>query len=139
MSRADENVETARRALAAFSAGDFEASLATMDPEIEWHLFFRLPDLPLRSVYRGRDEVRAIWNVLAAAWESFGIEIEEILHADDEVIVLRGRFRGRGAESGVEVDRVVYYHLRLADGLLTYIRGFDDEAAARRDAGLDRD
>jgi ketosteroid isomerase-like protein len=136
VSQAERNVEIARDALAAFSSGDFGASLATMHPDVEWHVFIPLPDLP-QSVYRGTNEVRMIWTRLTAAFEVFTAEIEEILHADDERLLFRGRFRARGAESGIEVDRVVYYHFRIADGLLAYIRGFADETTARRDAGLD--
>ncbi len=136
MSEAERNVEIARRALAAFSARDFEAAIATMHPDVEWHLFFRLPDLPAQTVFRGTGEVREIWDRLTTAWESFTIEIEEILHADDEHVVFRGRFSARGVESGVEIDQPVYYHLRMADRLLTYIHGFAEEEPARRDAGL---
>ena len=32
-----ENVEVVRRMLNAFSSGDFEASLAFLDEEVEWH------------------------------------------------------------------------------------------------------
>ena len=49
----------------------------------------------------------------------------------------RVRFRGRGAESGVEVDRTLYYVLELRDGLLTRIRPFDELGAAREAAGLE--
>ena len=136
MSTVERNVEIARDALAAFSSGDFEASLATMHPDVEWHVFIPLPDLT-EPVYRGRDEVRKIWTRLTAAFEVFTVEIEEIIHADDERLLFRGRFRARGAESGIEVDRIVYYHLRMTDGRLAYIRGFADQTAARRDAGLD--
>ena len=43
----------------AWSRGSLDESLAVMDPAIEWHIAFRLPDLPpdLRVV-RGHDEVR---------------------------------------------------------------------------------
>ena len=33
----EQNVETVRRLIDAFNRGDFEASLAFLDEEIEWH------------------------------------------------------------------------------------------------------
>ena len=137
MSQAERNVELVRRGLETFSSGAFEDSLATMHADVEWHLFFQLPDLPPKKVFHGTDEVREVWKRFTAAWESLTIEVEEVLYADDRRVLLRGRFRGRGAESGVEVDRPVYYHFKIADGLLAYIRGFADEESARSDAGLD--
>ena len=133
---AERNVELARHALQAFSSGDFDASLATMHEDVEWHVFIPLPELT-QSVYRGKDEVRMIWTRITAPFDVFRVEIEEVVHADDEHLLLRGRFHARGEGSGIEVDRVVHYHLRITDGLLSYIRGFDDAASARRDAGMD--
>jgi ketosteroid isomerase-like protein len=137
VSRAERNVELVRRGLGAWGAGAFEESLATMHPDVEWHLFFQLPDLPARAVFHGRDQVRELWDRFAGAWEKIVIDVEEILHADEGRVVLRGRFRARGAESGVDVDQLVYYHFKIADGLLVYIRGFPDRESAWRDAGLD--
>jgi ketosteroid isomerase-like protein len=137
VSSPDANIELVRKGVDAFNRGAIDESVADMHPEVEWHLLFRTPDLPIgKSVFRGTDEVREVWATFRSAWETLVVEIEEILHADDEHVVFRARFRGRGAGSGVEVDRLVYYHYRVTDGLLRYTRGFDDEAAAMRDAGV---
>jgi ketosteroid isomerase-like protein len=140
MSARERNLELLQQGLGAFSRGAFDEAMAHMHPEIEWHVTFALPDRPLaKDVYRGRDEVRELWGVFASVWEQLTTELEEVLYADDERIVARARFRGRGAGSGVEVDRLVFYSLRMRDGLLAYVRAFDDEASARRDLGLDDD
>ena len=56
-----ENVATAERGFAAFSRGDWDACLAEVDPEIEWHLTFPLPDLPPdKTVFRGHAAVSGI-------------------------------------------------------------------------------
>jgi ketosteroid isomerase-like protein len=126
-----------RRGLDAFSRGAFDEAVAELHPEIEWHVAFRLPDLPdQRDVCHGLDEVRALWEAFTAAWETLTVELEELLYVDEERLVARTRFRGRGSKSGIEVDRVIYYSYRYRDGLLAYTRGFDDEESARRDAGL---
>ena len=138
MNERQQNMELARRGLSAFSRDDLDGTLATIHPDIEWYVAFRLPDLPMvKDVYRGHDEVRELWQLFRSGWESLQIEIEEFLHADDGRVVLRVRFVGRGAESGIEVDRTLFYAYRMRDGLLVYSRAWDDEASARRDLGLD--
>ena len=130
-------LERTRNALASFSTGNFHAAAADIHPEIEWHVAFRIPDLPAsKEVCRGLDEVRELWHVFTSAWESMAIEIEEVLHADTESQLLRVRFVGRGAGSGIEVDRTLYLVYRFRDGRLSYTRAWEAEADARRELDL---
>jgi len=123
--------------LDAFSRGDLRKSLDSMHPDIEWHVAFRLPDLPLpKDVYRGRDEVEILWQQFRSAWDEMTVVVEEILYVDAECVVARARFRGRGKGSGVEVDRVVFYAFRIQEEQLRYCRAFNDELSARADLGL---
>jgi ketosteroid isomerase-like protein len=138
VSTEERNVQLLQEGFEAFSSGDPRASLDSMHPDIEWHVVFRLPDLPLpKDVYRGRDEVAAVWRQFGSAWEELIVEIEEIRHVDEERVVAKARFRGRGRGSGIEVDRVVFFAFRIRDELLVYSHAFDDEASARADLGLD--
>jgi ketosteroid isomerase-like protein len=133
----ERNVQLLLGGLDAFSRGDLSESLGAMHPEIEWHVAFRLPDLPLpKDVYRGRDEVEALWRQFRSAWDEMTVQVEDVRHVDEERVLARARFRGRGRGSGVEVDRVVFYAFRIRDGLLVYCRAFDDEPSARADLGL---
>jgi len=134
---AERNLQLLRDGLDAFSRGALDESLARMHPEVEWNVVFPLPDRPAsKDVYRGRDEVRELWQEFRSVWDELTIALEEVLHADAERVLARTRFRGRGTGSGVEVDRVVFYVFRIRDGLLVYTRAFDEEVAARRDLGL---
>lgn len=138
MSGRERNVQLLLDGLDAWSRGDLGDSLEKMHPDVEWHVAFRLPDLPLgKDTYRGREEVRALWAQFRSAWDELTIHVEEFLHVDDERVVARARFRGRGAGSGAEVDRVVFYAFRIRDEQLAYCRAFDDEVSARADVGLD--
>jgi ketosteroid isomerase-like protein len=137
VSETERLIERARLSIAAFSAGDFDAAEAYIDPEIEWHVAFRLPDLPAgREVCRGPEEVRELWQVFTSVWGELALEIEEFVHADAEKQLLRVRFVGRGAVSGVEVDRVLFLAYRFRDGKLAYSRSWEDEDEARHDLGL---
>ena len=138
MSATEPNVQLLQEGLDAFSRGDLAESLEMMHPDVEWHVVFRLPDLPLpKDVYRGREEVEALWKQFRSAWDEMTVQLEEVLHVDDERVVARARFRGRGAGSGIEVDRIVFYVFRIRDGMLAYCRAFDDESSARADLALD--
>lgn len=137
MNETERLLERSRNALAAFSAGDFDAAAADIHPEIEWHIAFRLPDLPAsKEICRGLGEVSDVWHAFASAWESLTIGIEDVLHADATSQLLRVRFVGRGAGSGIEVDRVMYLAYRFRDGRLSYSRAWEVEGDARRDLGL---
>lgn len=137
MSLEERNVQLLLDGLDAFSRGDFDEALEAMHPDVEWHVAFRLPDLPLpKEVYRGRDEIEMLWRQFRAAWDELTVRVEEVLYVDEERVVARARFRGRGGGSGVEVDRVVFYAFRVRDELLAYCRAFDDEHSARADLGI---
>ena len=137
MSAEERNVQLLRDGLDAFSRGALSESLDSMHPDVEWHVAFRLPDLPLpKDVYRGREEVEVLWTQFRSAWDELTVGIEEILYVDEERVLARARFHGRGKGSGVEVDRLVFYAFRIEDEQLIYCHAFDDEASARRDLGL---
>ena len=112
--------------------------LALMDPEIEWHLTFRLPDVPPdKTVFRGHEEVRALMTAFRDVWEELEVDLEEVVHDSEGLLVTRVRFHGIGSGSGVEVDRVVYYVQEIGEDMrLVRIQPFDDLAEARRAAGL---
>ena len=132
------NQELARRGLDAFSSGDLEQSLATMDPEVEWHVAFQLPDLPPdTTVVRGHEGVRRLWNAFRSGFEEVTVDLEEVVYDAGDVLIARVRFRARGAGSGIEVDRRLYYLQRIRDERLKLIRPFDTLEEARAAAGLD--
>ena len=95
-----ENVAVALRGFAAFSRGEIDESLDSIHPEIEWHLTFLMPDMPAgKTIYRGRDEVRTVWNAFRSVWEELTIDIEEVLWEGPDVVVAKARFSGRGEGS----------------------------------------
>jgi ketosteroid isomerase-like protein len=134
-----ENVKASKRGFEAFSRGDWDACVAEMDPGIEWHLTFQLPDVPPdKKIFRGQDEVKELFEVFKSAWDELTVEVEEVLHDADGVLVQRVRFQGRGGASGVKVDRIVYYVQDLREAKLLRQRPFDTEAEAFAAAGLER-
>jgi ketosteroid isomerase-like protein len=135
---AQENIALINRGLDAFSRGDFDAAVEDMRPDIEWHVSFRLPDLPLdKTVYRGPDEVQGLWAAFRSAWAKLTVALEEVVDAREDLVVVRTRFVGRGSASGIEVDRTVFYVFEIAAGKLKRLRPFDTEADALAAAGVE--
>jgi ketosteroid isomerase-like protein len=134
------NVELMRNGLEAFSSGDLDRAVAEMSPEIEWHVAFHLPDLPAdKKVFRGREEVRTLFEAFRSVWDELTVEIEEIHYDVAPMFLARVRFRGRGGVSGVEVDRVLYYVAEVENDMLRVLRPFDELEEARAAARLEDD
>jgi ketosteroid isomerase-like protein len=134
---AEENIALIHRGLDAFSRGDFDTGVEDMQPDVEWHVSFRLPDLPLdKAVYHGHDEVRRLWAAFRSGWAELTVSLEEVVAAREDFVVVRTRFVGRGSASGIEVDRTVFYVFEIVAGKLKRLRPFDTEAEAIEAAGL---
>jgi uncharacterized protein len=127
-----ENVEIVRQMLDAFNRGDFGASLAFLDQDIEWH---DPPDVPGAGVHRGPEEVRRWMAGWLAAWESYTAEAEELIDAGDQVVVVHYE-RGRGKGSGVEVEHRVANVFDLREARIVRKRPFPSRSEALEAAGL---
>jgi ketosteroid isomerase-like protein len=134
---ADDNIALIQRGLDAFSRGDFDAGVADMQPDVEWHVAFQLPDLPFdKAVYHGHDEVRRLWTAFRSGWADLTVSLEEVVEAREDFVVVRARFVGRGSASEIEVDRTIFYVFEIAAAKLKRLRPFDTEADALEAAGL---
>src|SRR5829696_8281251 len=110
-----------------------------MQPDVEWHVAFRLPDLPVdKTIYRGPDEVRSLWAAFRSVWDQLTVSLEQVVEAREDLIVVRARFVGRGSGSRIEVDRTLFSVFELADRKLKRLRPFDTEAEALQAAGPKR-
>ncbi len=85
----------------AWSDGDLDALLETLDPEIELLTSGSFPDLA--PVYRGYDGMRNFWDAIRIPWERFQLDVERIVEGQDCAAVAV-HFRVRGKGSGVSTD-----------------------------------
>ena len=92
-----ENVEIVRRDYDAYLSGDFEAALAMIDPEV-----VGMHRGPFRTAMSPADTTE--WSRRCepgrGAWEAFRIDVDEIIDAGDQVLVVEQQ-SGRGKGSGV--------------------------------------
>lgn len=119
-----DNLELVRRSYVAFERDDLEAVLADMHPEIEWH---QAQGLPHGGLYRGLDEVRRnIFEPLDESWWSeFSATPEQFLDAGSEIVVL-GRYRGVGKETGKRLDVPFVHVWTVENGKAVRFRQFLD-------------
>jgi ketosteroid isomerase-like protein len=79
--------------------------------------------------YVGLDEFLRGMNEWTGAFEEITTQVEEMIDAGDNVVV-RHRMRGRGKDSGVEVDLAICQVVAVRDGKLIRMHDYSsrDEA-----------
>jgi uncharacterized protein len=127
----EENVEIVRRLMDAYLSGDFETALAAFDPEVEFDVSIR----PEGRVYRGRDGVIDAVRTWAGTWKDLKIEIEEIIGAGDDVVVV-DRESGRGRASGTQFEQQTGWVYTLREGKIIRAVWFPRREEALEAAGL---
>lgn len=115
-----QNAETAKKAYAAYGAGDVETALSTFDDDIEW-------SIPGNSVlagnYRGKSEFLELLGKLAE--KGFTTTPERVLGDGDDVVVITKITAG--GESGLQADVLSY-----RDGKLVKAVSIADTALQER-------
>jgi ketosteroid isomerase-like protein len=129
------NVELARRAFEAIATDGLEAALDFLDPEIE----FEPPDQALeqRGTFSGHEAVRDRWNLLLEPFDDVRMELDEVIEADDETVLVLFRIHARGKASGAPVQMRLAHAITVRDGRALRVRAYLDPAEARRALGLD--
>jgi ketosteroid isomerase-like protein len=102
-----------------------------------WHpelVYEEDPKWPGSGAYRGREEVRGVFEGYAQVMGSATFSLEDILEGAEDVVAL---VRVRGASSsGIPWDRVWGYRCRTRDGQLSFLYAHFDPADALKAAGL---
>ena len=123
-----ENVEVVRRGQQAFSHGDLSPAEAMVDDDVDWGT---LGDFPgLETSYRGPQGLDRWMDAVRAEWESFEVSIDEVIRDEGDVIVIAESLRGRGRESGAEVEMVIFSTYWFREGKITKRRVFTSREQA---------
>jgi uncharacterized protein len=117
---ASQNVETAKKAYAAFAAGDLETALSDFDDSIEWWL---AGNSTISGTYRGKAEFTE--ELAKLAEQSLTTTPSRFL-ADDDVVVVLTQVTA-GGESWPEADVLTF-----RDGKIVKAQTFGDSAMQER-------
>ena len=127
-----ENVEIFRRAQEAYNEGDWDAALATMDPNVVFDSTRAGPD---GEIYRGHEGAKRFWLMLRDVFGSLRNEPEEIIDNGDRLFT-RIRQRSTGRASGAVTEDVIYQIITIDKGRAIRLEFFRDRAEALEAAGL---
>jgi ketosteroid isomerase-like protein len=130
------NVDLIVQAFEAYDRDDIDAVLALCAEDIR---IVQAPEVVATGVppeQHGHDGVLEAFGIWPNQWDDFRIEIQRIVaHPGDHVVVATLQ-RGRGKQSGVEVEAEFMFTFALRDGKIAEWRIFTDErdalAATRR-------
>ena len=128
-----EWVDLVRLGFEAVQRGDMAVFDGMTTPDL---VLVQPPEVPDAKTYEGRDAIAEAMEDWPNQCEDFRMDLIEILDASDEVAVSVTRHRGRGRESGIEMDFEVFYVQRGRDGKLARMEMFFKREQALEAAGL---
>ena len=127
-----QNVDKARDFIEAYNRRDFDAAIASFDPQIEWVL-------PERQGYdsgRGPGDIIRFWEGIDETFDELRLLPQEYVDAGEKVAT-RLRHYGRGKRSGAVIDEEMYHQVvTFRAGVMVRIEYFGEWSEALRAAGL---
>ena len=119
---------------AALERGDVDTVLEGIAPDFELEASGAFLDGG--TTYRGREGVRRGLEMLADALDGLSYDLIDLIEVDDRRVLALVCMRGRGRESGVEVEREGVHLWTVRDYQAISMRAFADLDEARAAAGL---
>jgi ketosteroid isomerase-like protein len=127
-----ENARVALKGAEALSDRDLEAMLEVAHPQIELVTHPGFVGQP--PVYRGHEGMRH-WLKALEPWESFQVDVEELIYISADTVVAVSHVTARGSGSGVDVEMRTYDVVTVADGKIRRRRHFETREGALEAAG----
>jgi ketosteroid isomerase-like protein len=133
-----ENVEIVRSLAEGFQQRQHERAFEFYDPEIEWDASRAAEINPdLVGVYHGHEGVRSYWRNWLSAWSDLHFEVQDVLEAGDDVVLLIRNQRQWGRHSGLETEVPPYAMVfTFRGGKVIRWRIFPGQESALEAAGL---
>jgi ketosteroid isomerase-like protein len=120
----DDREALVREVWSRWNAGERELDEDLFDPEFEVHS--RLTE----RVYKGPEEVRRWEAEIDDQFEGWRLEINRVEPLDDDRLLVVGRIRGRGRQSGIDLDQSAAWLVDFRGGrLLRIVNHFGPDAA----------
>ena len=115
----------------AFIRNDGATALAAFDPDVEWDG----TNLPDGKVSRGLEAVADHAARWADMWETWEVELEDVIDAGEDRVIAFIRERGR-SKAGLEANERHSELYVVRDGKIVYRKGFSDADEALVEAGF---
>lgn len=133
---ASEIVEKLHASFEAWNRRDWDGAVEHISEDVIWRGVGGGPDL--ETTYEGHAGMRRFFSAYIEPWERISIELEEVLHERDDLVLCAVRIRAVGRD-GIEVERRFLQLYRFDERRL--VREFgafgeEEEDEARRAAGL---
>jgi ketosteroid isomerase-like protein len=130
----EENVELVNRGWEAWLRGDLDGLAELWDSEVEFDVtHFR--DWP-EPAYFGIDGVKRFFTQWLEVWDDYEVGVDETLATPDGRVISLAWQRGKGRQSGLEMDVEWAVIFTLRDGKITRIDNYDNRETALEAAGL---
>jgi ketosteroid isomerase-like protein len=123
-----ETVEWVRRAYDAFARRDWDRIGELLDPDIDFRTTVEAAS--------GRGGVEAWIRQADELIEDFTIEVEEVVEAGDDRVVVLAYEHGRGRGSGVQIEQRLAHVWTIRDGRAVAVESFVEREAGLAAAGL---
>ena len=127
-----ENVEVVRGIFDGWAVGDLSAGAADFDEHV---VFVVRSDFAEWGVYLGTEGVRRYMHRFLESWEHTTFEAEELQAVGDTVIV-RLVQRGKGVESGIELELRFFQLFTFRGGKIVRLESVMHEREALEAVGL---
>lgn len=128
-----DDIDSLREGYAGVNRGDLEGFAQVFDPEIE----LRLPEGGITTgTVRGLSNARQFLEDYVAAFDTFVMEPERFIEADDGRIVVLVRLSGVGRSSGIEVEVEPTHVWTMQAGEAVTLEILPDRAEALETLGL---
>jgi ketosteroid isomerase-like protein len=131
LSRAEQsgaNADSMRRSIDAWNSGDLDGLIAIAHPDIEWAV---APEHPASTTHRGIEAVMAYHEDWRNTLDDLRLDVHSITESGDSVLAL-GHIRGKGSESGADVEVEIAFLTTFHDGKAVRVEEFLDPAEAMR-------
>ena len=130
-------MEVVRAQIDAYNRGDYDAALALLDEEVEWHVpEVAALDAPASGIVQGRARVAEQFARWLEAWETHAFQVTDALSQGDDVFIA-GLQVGRGRHSGLDIRVPTFHVFTVRDQRIVAMRAFPERAEALEAAGLE--